>query len=71
MPAHNHTLTMENMLQGGGGEINAFWQSEYQKESSGQHGQDKSAGTIGDSGGGGSHENRPPYYVLAYIMRIT
>ncbi len=23
------------------------------------------------SGGGQSHENRPPYYVLAYIMRVN
>lgn len=21
-------------------------------------------------GGGGSHENRPPYYALAYIMKL-
>jgi microcystin-dependent protein len=25
--------------------------------------------TIGNTGGGGSHENRPPYYALAYIMK--
>lgn len=22
------------------------------------------------AGGGGAHENRPPYYVLAYVMRV-
>ena len=26
--------------------------------------------TIGSVGGGASHENRPPYYALAYIMKI-
>ena len=26
--------------------------------------------TTQTAGGGGAHENRPPYYVLAYIMRI-
>jgi microcystin-dependent protein len=25
--------------------------------------------SIGNKGGGGSHENRPPYYALAYIMK--
>ena len=25
--------------------------------------------SIGSTGGGGSHENRPPYYALAYIMK--
>ena len=24
-----------------------------------------------NSGGGGAHENRPPYYVLAFIMRVN
>ena len=28
-------------------------------------------GTIGYSGGGGAHENRPPFYALAYIMRVS
>ena len=26
-------------------------------------------GTAASTGGGGSHENRPPYYALAYIMK--
>jgi len=26
--------------------------------------------TVNNSGGGQSHENRPPYYALAYIMKI-
>lgn len=27
--------------------------------------------TVGYSGGGQAHENRPPYYALAYIMRVS
>jgi microcystin-dependent protein len=27
--------------------------------------------TIQETGGGMSHQNMPPYYVLAYIMRIS
>ena len=27
--------------------------------------------TIGNAGGGQSHENRPPYYALCYIMRTS
>jgi microcystin-dependent protein len=27
------------------------------------------SGTTASTGGGGSHENRPPYYALAYIMK--
>lgn len=27
--------------------------------------------TINQTGGGGAHENMPPYYALAYIMRIS
>jgi microcystin-dependent protein len=27
------------------------------------------SGTTGAAGSGGSHENRPPYYALAYIMK--
>jgi microcystin-dependent protein len=27
--------------------------------------------TVGSAGGGSAHENRPPYYALAFIMRIS
>ena len=27
--------------------------------------------TMGNTGSGQSHENRPPYYALAFIMRIA
>jgi len=39
--------------------------------SSGGHSGDSwSNSNIGDAGGGESHENRPPYYALAYIMKL-
>jgi hypothetical protein len=28
------------------------------------------SGNTGNAGSGGSHENRPPYYALAYIMKV-
>jgi hypothetical protein len=27
--------------------------------------------SIGSNGGGSAHENRPPYFALAYIMRTA
>ena len=27
-------------------------------------------GNTGGTGGGGSHENRPPYYALMFIMKL-
>jgi microcystin-dependent protein len=27
--------------------------------------------TVGNTGGGEAHENRPPYYALAFIMRVS
>ena len=29
------------------------------------------AGSLGNAGGDGSHENRPPYYALAFVMRVA
>ena len=26
--------------------------------------------TVGNTGGGAAHENRPPYYALAFVMRV-
>ena len=27
--------------------------------------------TVGNTGGGAAHENRPPYYALAFVMRVA
>jgi microcystin-dependent protein len=43
--------------------------SEYGGETDGAHSHTVS-GSTGNTGGGNAHENRPPYYVLAFIMRV-
>lgn len=57
IPAHDHSLFLHNWGRRftGGGDANQL---------------DVGDGTnTGTAGGGSSHENRPPYYTLAYIMR--
>ncbi|HEY5914499.1 MAG TPA: hypothetical protein VJA21_28245 [Verrucomicrobiae bacterium] len=57
IPAHVHGLTYYSGLNDGGGTLHNFWQS-------------TSTGSTASAGGGQSHENRPPYYALCYIMRV-
>ncbi len=62
IPSHSHAIT--NRGTQGGGSFSAL-------------GVGRSTGTVyssnvsgvGSTGGGGSHENRPPYYALCYIMK--
>ncbi len=56
MPSHNHSYTFlnQNVSHGGG---------------SSAYGRTTTSGSTGSKGGGQSHENRPPYYALAYIMK--
>ena len=56
MPSHNHSYTFlnQNVSHGGG---------------SSAYGRTTTSGSTGNKGGGQSHENRPPYYALAYIMK--
>ena len=58
IPSHNHTYNRPNYttysFTGGGGS---------------QRSQSSSSVNTGSKGGGQSHENRPPYYALAYIMK--
>jgi microcystin-dependent protein len=84
MPAHSHggtTSTDGNHTHdysrpnGGEGYVAAFNSSDevfkwnqfgtYTSTTSGNH-----AHTISSDGGGAAHENRPPYFALAYIIRI-
>ena len=37
---------------------------------SGSTGSASTSGTIGNTGSGQAHENRPPYYALCYIMKL-
>lgn len=85
MPVHNHggstssdgdhthglRLGRETDDSGSGGSNNDYTQAtppnaaDITTESAGAH-----THTIFNDGGGQAHENRPPYYALAYIMRI-
>jgi len=82
IPSHTHTTdpggahahTIQNMdadgldhdASGGGGQ--QYWRSNNGSNlgfSGGDH-----THTISNTGGGGDHENRPPYYALAFIMKL-
>jgi microcystin-dependent protein len=70
--AHTHTIYnmdadgLDHDASGGGGQ--QYWRSNNGSNlgfSGGDH-----THTISNTGGGGSHENRPPYYALAFIMKL-
>lgn len=83
IPSHNHTCSgvgnhthdinsfatdgLDHDASGGGGE-------QYWRANSGGPTATQGAGahthTIGNSGGGLAHENRPPYYALAFIYKL-
>ena len=58
IPSHNHSYNQPTYttysFTGGNGS---------------QRSQSASSSSTGSKGGGQSHENRPPYYALAYIMK--
>jgi len=58
IPSHHHTLFLQNSGQRFTGSGSA---SEL----------DSGAGNTGNTGGGLAHENRPPYYVLAFIIKVV
>lgn len=58
MPAHTHTIRFGDA--GSAGEINNDGMTMYPSVTT----------TTSSVGGGQPHENRPPYYALAYIMKI-
>ena len=69
--AHTHTVAAgnssggSNIITTGNARSN---DTSYTTSSAGDHSHTFS-GTTASTGGGGSHENRPPYYALAYIMK--
>lgn len=75
--AHTHDLQAQLYLGNGTftGEAPSVYGSNYYTRnnttnSAGAHTHTVSVtGTAASTGGGGSHENRPPYYALAYIMK--
>jgi len=64
MPSHTHTLSTHSSSNDNAGGNNLS-----QTPSNGSP-KPTMAGKVNSTGGGESHENRPPYYVLAFIMRI-
>jgi microcystin-dependent protein len=67
MPSHNHTtekFSRKGYPDGSGDRTNNYYFID------GSRGQDSSL-VINSTGGNQAHENRPPYYVLAFIIKIV
>lgn len=66
MPSHSHPQNLwaedSGTWKGGG--------SNSSPNSTSKHNQTSQYGNTNATGGDAAHENRPPYYVLAYIMRV-
>ena len=62
MPNHKHTTTFDGKkyFPGGGSTSISF---------GGAGGYPADTFSMDNTGGGGAHENRPPYYALCYIMK--
>ena len=68
---HTHTVSAPSMNKyysnAGGYAIQAYGSQTYTTDTGGAH---EHTLTINSTGGGAAHENRPPYYALAYIMKV-
>jgi microcystin-dependent protein len=81
IPSHSHTITADgahsHVLRKGSGSIGGQyppvdqtagnWSTVQNTDSAGSH---NHGGETGSTGSGAAHENRPPYYALAYIMKL-
>jgi len=69
--SHRHTYISGDSAVPGGGSTSGyvFDFSSKQTSSEGAHAHTVS-GSTASAGGGQAHENRPPYYALAYIMKL-
>lgn len=69
-PGHNHQVELKTeSMQNVGGEGESVLRD---RKSSNKDTKTNLTGiTLQETGGSGSHENMPPYYVLAYIMKIS
>lgn len=80
MPSHNHGITDPGHTHGFWSASNYVHNLETDPNTSTDNVRQNSSNfsttnsttgiTINNNGGGQSHENRPPYYALAYIMRV-
>lgn len=71
---HNHTAAIRDAWQGNtvdnnGGGFMYVGQNNTNTYTTSTAGAHTHTVTVGSTGGGTSHENRPPYYALAYIMK--
>jgi microcystin-dependent protein len=64
-PGHNHAAAGQNQKEGSSGGNSNFIQPD------GLSGTNTTGITIKNTGESGAHENKPPYYALAFIMRIS
>lgn len=63
LPPHNHSLGLYSNDSGGGAQPNTAYLNA-------DNGAIPVSRNTGDTGAGVAHENRPPYYVLAYIIKL-
>ena len=78
MPAHSHDFsgtTSSASLSTSGARINHFIQGAFPAQYTGHRAETTShshtfSGTTDTKGSSAAHENRPPYYALAYIMKL-
>jgi microcystin-dependent protein len=79
IPSHNHKL-FHNSEGPAAGDINGNYSAAYTKDTGGPGSyliysttanQEPNTYRSGNTGGGEAHENRPPYYALAFIMRTS
>ena len=65
MPSHQHSYTFK------GADLKLSWDGDnYFYDASGHYSHNGNTRYTDYTGGGQSHENRPPYYTLCYIMRV-
>ena len=72
IPVHRHTVPSDDWDNGGTAPYSQYGIENYRELSYGPG--ESGAGGVCDSGpagGGGAHNNLPPFYTLAYIMRVT
>lgn len=66
MPSHSH---QQYLWASASGDWKGGGRNSYPNATS-QHDKTTPYGSTGSAGSGISHENRPPYYTLAYVMRV-